>query len=96
MRDFSQNNQFNVMVRGGGQRVRYMALLDYKNEFGLLNEDYTHSDRYNSQIRNYELDLRINLSVDVTPSNSVKFSLMYYRRGQTSQYGNRCYFSEPL
>ena len=49
MRDFSQNNQFNIMVRGGGQRVRYMALLDYKNEFGLLNEDYTHySDRYNS------------------------------------------------
>ena len=22
MRDFSQNNQFNIMVRGGGQRVR--------------------------------------------------------------------------
>ena len=76
MRDFSQNNQFNIMVRGGGQRVRYMALLDYKNEFGLLNEDYTHySDRYNSQIRNYELDLRINLDVDVTPATKVKFSL---------------------
>ena len=76
MRDFSQNNQFNIMVRGGGQRVRYMALLDYKNEFGLLNADYTHySDRYNSQIRNYELDLRINLDVDVTPATIVKFSL---------------------
>lgn len=76
MRDFSQNNQFNLMVRGGGQRVRYMALLDYKNEFGLLNEDYTHySERYNSQIRNYELDLRINLDVDVTSSTKVKFSL---------------------
>ena len=76
MRDFSQNNQFNIMVRGGGQRVRYMALLDYKNEFGLLNEDYTHySDCYNSQIRNYELDLRINLDVDVTPATKVKFSL---------------------
>lgn len=76
MRDFSQNNQFNIMVRGGGQRVRYMALLDYKNEFGLLNEDYTHySDRYNSQIRNYELDLRMNLDVDVTASTKVKFSL---------------------
>ena len=76
MRDFSQNNQFIIMVRGGGQRVRYMALLDYKNEFGLLNEDYTHySDRYNSQIRNYELDLRINLDVDVTPATKVKFSL---------------------
>lgn len=76
MRDLGHNNQFNMMVRGGGQRVRYMALLDYKNEFGLLNEDYTrYSDRYNSQIRNYELDLRINLDVDVTPSTKVKFSL---------------------
>lgn len=76
MRDFGQNNQFNIAVRGGGQRIRYMALLDYKNEFGLLNEDYTHySDRYNSQIRNYELDLRMNLDVDVTPSTKVKFSL---------------------
>ncbi|WP_320969383.1 SusC/RagA family TonB-linked outer membrane protein [Bacteroides nordii] len=76
MRDFSQNNQFNIMIRGGGKRVRYMALLDYKNEFGLLNEGYTHySDRYNSQIRNYELDLRMNLDVDVTSATKLKFSL---------------------
>lgn len=76
MRDFSENNQLNLMMRGGGKRVRYMALLDYKNEFGLLNEDYTHySERYNSQIRNYELNLRMNLDVDVTSSTKVKFSM---------------------
>lgn len=76
MRDLSENNQFNVMMRGGGKRVRYMALLDYKNEFGLLNEDYTqYSERYNSQIRNYELNLRMNLDVDVTSSTKLKFSL---------------------
>ena len=75
-RNFSENNQFNIMMRGGGKRVRYMALLDYKNKFGLLNEDYTHySDRYNSQIRTYELDLRINLDVDITSSTKMKFGL---------------------
>lgn len=76
MRDRSENNQFNVMIRGGGKRVRYMALLDYKNEFGLLNEDYTqYSERYKSQIRNYELNLRMNLDVDVTSSTKVKFGM---------------------
>ena len=64
------------MMRGGGKRVRYMALLDYKNKFGLLNEDYTHySDRYNSQIRTYELGLRMNLDVDITSSTRMKFGL---------------------
>ena len=76
MRNFSENNQFNIMMRGGGKRVRYMALLDYKNKFGLLNETYTrYNDRYNSQIRTYELDLRMNLDVDVTSSTQLKFSL---------------------
>ncbi|WP_026314740.1 SusC/RagA family TonB-linked outer membrane protein [Bacteroides gallinarum] len=75
-RNFSENNQFNIMMRGGGKRVRYMALLDYKNKFGLLNEDYTHySDRYNSQIRTYELDLRMNLDVDITSGTKMKFSM---------------------
>lgn len=76
MRNFSENNQVNLMMRGGGKRVRYMALLDYKNEFGLLNEDYTqYSERYKSQIRNYELNLRMNLDVDVTSSTKVKFGM---------------------
>lgn len=75
-RNFSENNQFNIIMRGGGSKVRYFALLDYKNKFGLLNEDYTnYSDRYNSQIRNYELDLRMNLDADVTSSTKLKFNL---------------------
>lgn len=76
MRDMSENNQFNLVVRGGGKRARYLAMLDYKNEFGLLNENYTHySERYNSQIREYDLSLRMNLDVDITESTKVKFDL---------------------
>ena len=75
-RSMSESNQFNLALRGGGKRVRYMALLDYKNEFGLMNEKYTDlSDRYNAQIRDYELELRMNLDVDVTPSTKFRFDL---------------------
>lgn len=75
-RNMSHNNQFNVMMRGGGKRVRYMALLDYKNSFGLLDDKYTdYNERFNSQVRNYELDLRMNLDIDVTPSTKVKFGI---------------------
>lgn len=76
MRDMSENNQFNLVVRGGGKRARYLAMIDYKNEFGLLNEDYTnYSERYNSQIREYDLSLRMNLDVDITASTKLKFDL---------------------
>ena len=75
-RDFSENNEFNIALRGGGQRMRYMALLDYKNAFGLLDENWTdYNDRSRSQIRNYELRLRMNLDVDITASTKMKFNL---------------------
>lgn len=74
-RNFSENNQFNIILRGGGQRVRYMTWLDYKNAFGLLNEKYTkYSERYNSQIRRYVLDLCVNLDVDITSSTKMRFN----------------------
>lgn len=75
-RSFSENNEFNIALRGGGSRVRYLALLDYKNAFGLLNDDWAHyNDRMSTQIRNYELRLRMNLDVDITSSTKMKFNL---------------------
>ena len=76
-RNSSENNQFNLAIRGGGKRVRYLTLLDYKNHYGLLDNDYTryNKERYNSQIRTYELNLRMNLDVDVTSSTKLKFSM---------------------
>lgn len=75
-RNLSESNQFNLALRGGGKRVRYMALLDYKNEFGLISDKYTNlSDRYSAQIRDYELELRMNLDVDVTSSTKFRFDM---------------------
>lgn len=75
-RNFSENNEFNIALRGGGSRVRYLALLDYKNAFGLLNDDWAHyNDRMSTQIRSYELRLRMNLDVDITSSTKMKFNL---------------------
>jgi len=76
-RNFGENNQLNLLVRGGGSKLRYMGLLDYKNDFGLLNEKYTeYSDRYKSQIRNYDMRLRMNIDVDLTPGTQMQFGIV--------------------
>lgn len=76
-RQMGENNQLNMLVRGGGQKLRYMSMLDYKNDFGLLNSDYTeYSDRYKSQIRNYDLSLRMNMDVDMTSSTLLQFGIV--------------------
>ena len=76
-RDFGESNQLNVLIRGGGNKLRYMGLIDYKNEFGLLNEKYTeYSDRYQSQVRSYDLRMRMNIDVDLTSSTKMQFGLV--------------------
>lgn len=76
-RNVGENNQLNLLVRGGGSKLRYMGLLDYKNDFGLLSEQYTeYSDRYKSQIRNYDMRLRMNIDVDLTPSTQMQFGIV--------------------
>lgn len=76
-RNFGENNQLNLLIRGGGNKLRYMGLLDYKNDFGLLNEKYTeYADRYKSQIRNYDMRLRMNIDVDLTSSTQMQFGIV--------------------
>ena len=74
-RDFGSNNLLDVAFRGGGDKLRYYTAVNYKNNYGLLNNDYTKTDRYNSQARDFELGARMNLDVDVTKSTLVKFNL---------------------
>lgn len=76
-RSMGENNQLNLLVRGGGSKLRYMGLFDYKNDFGLLNEKYTeYTDRYKSQIRNYDMRLRMNIDVDLTSSTQMQFGIV--------------------
>lgn len=76
-RKVSESNQLNLLVRGGGSKLRYMGLIDYKNDFGLLNEKYTaYSDRYKSQIRNYDMRVRMNVDVDLTSSTQMQFGIV--------------------
>src|SRR3712207_7382840 len=47
---------------GGGKRLRYFTALNYKNDMGVLNTKYTdYTERYNSQMKKYFLNLRMNL-----------------------------------
>lgn len=83
LRDNSFNNQAELTFRGGGKWLRYYTLLNYKNDYGILNSDYTdYSERYNSQMKKYNLNLRVNLDIDVTPYTTAKLSMlgMLYER----------------
>lgn len=91
LREHTVNNQFDISFRGGGKRLRYFTLLNYKNDYGILNEKYAkYSDRYTAQMRKYELGLRMNIDVDITPSTLAQFSmqgqLRERKRPNTNEY----------
>ena len=76
-RDYTQNNQLNMTFQGGGNRIRYFSLINYKNDFGILNPKYTEYDgRFSTQKRSYGLNIRTNLDIDVTKTTLVKFTLL--------------------
>lgn len=76
-RKHSVNNQFNISFRGGGDKLRYYTLINYKNDYGILSKSWSKSftERYNSQMRKYDLNVRMNLDVDVTRYTKVALSM---------------------
>ncbi len=78
-RDHALNNQLDIVFRGGGDRIRYYTLVNYKNDFGVLNDNaVNNTDYYNTQMRKYHLSARVNLDADVTKSTKLNFSMMGY------------------
>lgn len=76
-RDYTEKNQLNMTFQGGGNRVRYFSLINYKNDSGILNPKYTEYDgRTSTQMRSYELNIRANLDIDATKTTRVIFSLL--------------------
>lgn len=41
LRNHTVNNQLDLTFSGGGEKVRYFTALTYKNDFGVLNHQYT-------------------------------------------------------
>lgn len=76
LRSHSVNNQLNISLRGGGKKLRYYSVINYKNDYGILNQKVTGlSDRYNSQMKKYDLNARLNLDIDVTSFTRVALSM---------------------
>ena len=77
LRNHTTNHQLDISFRGGGKKLRYFTVLNYKNDMGLLNNDYTdYTGRYNSQMKKYALNLRMNLDVDVSDATKLKLSML--------------------
>ncbi|WP_148335559.1 SusC/RagA family TonB-linked outer membrane protein [Bacteroides neonati] len=76
LRNHTTNHQLNLSFRGGGKSLRYYALVNYKNDQGILNESLTQlSERYDAQMKKYDLNARINLDVDITSSTTATLSM---------------------
>lgn len=75
LRNHSVNNQLNITFRGGGNKMRYYSTINYKNDYGILDNSLTESERYNSQMKKFDLNARINLDVDITPYTRASLSM---------------------
>lgn len=79
MRDYALSNQLDIAFRGGGEKLRYYTLINYKNDFGVLDESaVNNTEYYSTQMRKYYLSARVNLDVDITKTTKFNFSMMAY------------------
>lgn len=77
LKDFTTNHQADVILQGGNDKVQYISIISYKNDFGLINSKYAnYSDRYDTQMKKYDLSARINLDVKVTNYTKVQVNLL--------------------
>ncbi len=77
LRNHTTNHQLDILFRGGGKNLRYFTALNYKNDMGLLNPKYTrYTERYDSQMKKYFLNLRMNLDVDISDVTKLKLSML--------------------
>lgn len=75
--DYSKNHQLNMTFSGGGERIRYFSVINYKNDFGILDPKYTEYDgRFSTQEKNYSLNIRTNLDINATKTTLVKLTML--------------------
>jgi len=75
--EHSKNHQLNMTFTGGGERIRYFSVINYKNDIGILDPKYTEYDgRFSTQEKNYSLNIRTNLDINATKTTLVKLTML--------------------
>ncbi len=75
--DHSKSHQLNMTFNGGGERIRYFSVINYKNDIGILDSKYTEYDgRFSTQVKNYSLNIRTNLDINATRTTLVKLTML--------------------
>lgn len=75
MKNHTSSHQLNVAFSGGNDRVRHFTSVEYLNDTGLLNGT-GYDDRYSSQMKEYALNLRVNLDVDITKTTKLALGIL--------------------
>jgi TonB-linked SusC/RagA family outer membrane protein len=67
-------DQLNLSMSGGNERLKYFTMLDYTDAKGLLNQ--TEHDLFSSQLKFSKANIRTNLDIQLTPSTEMQVNAL--------------------
>ena len=73
MNNHASEDEVNIAISGGNEKMRYFTLLDYTDSRGALKG--TEQADYNSQLRYSKANIRANLDFQVTPTTNMKVNM---------------------
>lgn len=74
-RNHGVTNKYNVEFTGGGSKFRYYAMLNLLSDKGFI-KNYDMNDKYSTQDKFVQGNMRVNLDIDMTPSTKFKVNLL--------------------
>lgn len=74
LKDMGSEDQLNVAIHGGTDKVKYYTMLDYTASSGLLKG--TEQGDYNSQLKYSKANIRTNLDFKITPTTDMTVNVL--------------------
>lgn len=74
LKNHASEDEVNITVSGGSDKMKYFTLLDYTDSRGALKG--TEQADYNSQLRYSKANIRANLEFKVTPTTEMKVNML--------------------
>ena len=93
LKDVGSEDQVNVAIHGGSDKVKYFTMLDYTGSRGMLKG--TNQSDFDSQLRYSKANIRVNLDFAVTPTTNMAVNVLanfIETNGPASSSGNDIFY----
>lgn len=74
LKQMGSEDQLNLSIKGGNNRLQFFTLLDYKDSRGLLKD--TKQDEFNSQLKFSKANIRANVDAVLTKTTKMRVNLL--------------------